>query len=139
MKNFRPIYCDLIFQFFDSLIFIHPEILVNFQSTFTNVVKSAVFAICNLTRSDDERIFEGLRKSEVGKILFKLFKNSSSSADALTDLAWLLLYCSVNYDMIEYLFSCGINVCFVVEVLERSFELPESVQLVTALIRTLGN
>ncbi len=103
------------------------------------MVQSAAFAICNLVRSSDERLLEEFRKSGVGTIVFKLFKNSSTSADVLTELAWILTYFSASNESVAYLFSCEITVSFVVELLARCFELPESVQVITPVIRTLGN
>lgn len=102
------------------------------------MVQSATFAICNLAQSNDERIFEEFGKSGVGTVLFKLLKNSSTSADVIAELAWILTYFSANNESVEYLFSCGISVSFVVEFLARCFELPDSVQVMTPIIRTLG-
>ena len=114
-------------------------LVILLKSTFPNVVQSAAFAICNLAGSSDERIFEELRKSGVSTVLFKLLKNSSTSPDVVTELAWILTYFTVNDQSIEYLFSSGITISFAVELLARCFELPESVQVVTPLVRTLGN
>ena len=102
------------------------------------MVQSAAFAICNLVGSSDERIFKELKKSGVGTVLFKLLKNSSTSPDVVTELAWILTYFTVNDQSIEYLFLSGITISFAVELLARCFELPESVQVVTPLVRTLG-
>jgi hypothetical protein len=101
-------------------------------------VQSSAFAICNLVESSDKRVFEELGRSGIGTVLFKLLKNSSTSPDVVTELAWILTYFTVNYESIEYLFSSGITVSFVVELLARCSELPESVQVVTPIIRTLG-
>ena len=103
------------------------------------MVQSAAFAICNLARSSNERIFEGLRKSSIGIILFKLLKNPSTSDAVITELAWILPYFSSNAESLEYLFSCGISESFVLELFARCFEWPDSVLVVTAIIRTLGN
>ena len=110
-----------------------------FKSASSNVVQSAAFAIRNLAQSNDKRTYEELKKSAIGTILFKLLKNSSTSAEVITELAWILTYFSASAESLEYLFSCGITVGFVVELFARCFELPDSTPVTTAIIRTLGN
>ncbi|XP_028408027.1 importin subunit alpha-2-like [Dendronephthya gigantea] len=109
------------------------------RSSFSNVVQSASFAICNLARSNDEQIFEDLRKSEIGTIVFNLCKNISTSPEVVTEMAWILTYMSASTESVEYLYSCGISVAFVVQLLVKCIEFPDSVQVVTPLVRTLGN
>lgn len=103
------------------------------------MVQSAAFAICNLARSNDERIFGELRKSEIGTIVFNLCKNISTSPEVGTEMAWILTYLSASAESVQYLYSCGISVSFVVQLLVKCLELPDSVQVITPLIRSLGN
>lgn len=102
------------------------------------MVQSAAFAICNLAHGKDRRTFEAFKKSGIGAVLFRLLKSTSTSVDVITELVWILTHFSATSEDVEYIFFCGISVSFMVELLARCAELPDSVQALTAIIRSLG-
>lgn len=57
----------------------------------------------------------------------------------MVEVCWMLTYFSVTSENVDYLFSCGLNITLVVELLARYLELPDNVQIVTPILRTLGN
>lgn len=109
------------------------------KSTSPNVVQSAAFALCNFARTMDESIIEDLKNGGLGSYLHHLLKAPSTPSDVMTELCWILTYFSVTPENVNYLSSCGIDIALVVELLARYLESQDSVQIVTPILRTIGN
>ncbi|XP_061163174.1 uncharacterized protein LOC133172329 isoform X1 [Saccostrea echinata] len=115
-----------------------PPLVQLLQSPHSSVVQSAAFALSNLAKESVEDCKEMVQASVIPNLL-RHFSYSPENLDVLAEVSWVFTYLATSGLFLEEMSSNGVITKTVSLLVTLSDIMPHKAQVVTPLLRCLGN